>query len=204
MAELAQEIVECPWCWEPVDVVLKDGLLLEHADLVPGRSCRGGGKKMATEGAFAVAFDRMCRAMLDELGFHDWRVRWSPDSASVTHHSSKEIWQHDRRARSVWFYCKEAFLHEVAHIDGGPVGGDIGCNQEDAHGPQFFMRYGNLLVRFADWHPGMAFCDHGCVICGNHRPDMLMHVINGLHYHHDCAEDRGETDVCPDCEDADA
>lgn len=156
------ETAQCPWCWESTEVALEDGRLVEHPDLVPGRTCRGSGKEMATEGAFAVAFDRMCRRMLDSLGFYDWTVRWSTDSASVTQHSSKQIWQHDRRAKSVWFYCKEAFLHEVAHIEGGPVGGDVGCNQEDAHGPQFFMRYGNLLVRFADWHPEMPFDDDLC------------------------------------------
>ena len=46
-------------------------------------------------------------------------------------------------------------------------------------------------------------CDHGCVICGQENPGMPMHVINGLHYHHDCAEDRSNSDVCPECADAD-
>lgn len=46
-------------------------------------------------------------------------------------------------------------------------------------------------------------CDHGCVVCGNHRPDVPMHVINELHYHHDCAEDRSDSDFCPECADDD-
>lgn len=47
-------------------------------------------------------------------------------------------------------------------------------------------------------------CNHGCVICGQDRPDtVIVHIINGLHYHHDCAEDRSDSDVCSECEEAD-
>ena len=51
----------------------------------------------------------------------------------------------------------------------------------------------------------MANCEHGCVICGLSRPaTVIVHIINGLAYHHDCAEDRSDSDVCPVCaEDAD-
>ncbi len=46
-------------------------------------------------------------------------------------------------------------------------------------------------------------CGHstGCVICNTPRPDTVqLHRINGLVYHHDCAEDRSADDFCPSCE----
>lgn len=44
-----------------------------------------------------------------------------------------------------------------------------------------------------------ACCDV-CVICGQDRPaTVIVHVINGLAYHHDCAEDRSPDDACPNC-----
>ncbi len=147
------ETTTCPWCWEPGEVAVLRGHLLRHDDIVPERECRGSGKGL-DEVAWAVAFDRMCRGILDELGFRDWRVRWSTDSASICVHGPKEIWLHDRRAESIWYYCKEAFLHEVAHI-GGPEG--PGVLSEAKHGPDFFRRYGGLMVRFADWPPGMEW-----------------------------------------------
>ncbi len=140
----APPMIACPWCWDSDEGVrFLDGKLERHDDIVLGRDCRGSGKT-PDDVAKAEAIDRLCCTMLSMTGHPDWTVRWSSAAPSECHWNSKQIWMHDKRGDEPWYYIKEAFIHEVAHIEGTPgVGGEI------AHGMQFFHRLGALYQRLA-------------------------------------------------------
>lgn len=147
MPESAQEVVACPWCWKPQPVEMCDGKVVKHDDGTLDDACRGSGKTL-DDVAQADAIARMCRRLLVTAGYADWAVRWSSAAPSICHTDSKQIWMYDRRVNDdLWYYIKEAFIHEMAHIDTWTT---QGMNDEQGHGPAFFRRYGELLVELAD------------------------------------------------------
>ena len=46
-----------------------------------------------------------------------------------------------------WYYIKERLLHEIAHI------GETRLGSAKTHHSEFFRRYGQLYIRFADIEP---------------------------------------------------
>lgn len=89
----------------------------------------------------------MGQHFLESLGYDEWRIQWGCVPPSECIHLVKIIRMSDQHDGNCWYYVKEALLHEIAHIEGPEVGG------EKAHDKEFFKRYGELLIRFADYQP---------------------------------------------------
>lgn len=150
----APPLVACPWCWQPGDEGFRvlNGGLERHVDLVRGRDCRGSGRSLE-EARVVAAVDTLCRRILERAGHPDWNIRWTPAAPSHCIHKAREIWMYDQRHVQPWYYGKEAFVHEVAHIDtkvSYTAGCPAGAISEARHGPKFFRRLGALHQACAD------------------------------------------------------
>lgn len=81
-----------------------------------------------------------------QLGITDWRIGISDES--FCDNELKRICLAERAVEGeAWYYIKQSFLHEVAHIGDNRQGSVV------THDGDFFRRFGVLCMQFADCNP---------------------------------------------------
>lgn len=83
-------------------------------------------------------------------GLQDWTITAFHElfDGGACYNNVKTI-EIDRLHTMSWYYLKELFLHEVAHaLD--PMGDR---SSWVSHDPEFFRRYGELLIRYSQCQP---------------------------------------------------
>ena len=82
--------------------------------------------------------------VFSDLGLDGWKVRTGVDTWCDNHR--REICISDGTIEGEpWYYVKELFLHEVAHV------GETRPGSVQTHDAAFFRRLGELFIRFADF-----------------------------------------------------
>ena len=90
---------------------------------------------------------KFSKFVLKELGFLDWKVQVWNDSPFCANDLKLIVMSKQTLENSPWYYIKESFLHEVAHI------GDQRNGSVDTHDAPFFERFGSLCIQFSKVDP---------------------------------------------------
>ncbi len=89
---------------------------------------------------------RFARFVFEQLSLGEWRLEFW-DAAFCANDIKLITLSKEDYEEQPWFYLKEMFLHEVAHV------GEKRPGSIDTHDEAFFERLGKLHIKFSKHNP---------------------------------------------------
>ncbi len=95
--------------------------------------------------------NRLAAAAFEYCGAVGWRLKFGVDNECIP--EMRTIYLSTRALESEpWYYLKEMLLHEAAHI------GETRPGSWQTHDAGFFLRLGELCIRFSSYEPNRPIC----------------------------------------------
>ena len=95
--------------------------------------------------------NRLSVAVFGYKNADGWKLKFGVDNECIP--DIRIIYLSTRALESEpWYYLKEMLLHEAAHI------GETRPGSRQTHDEGFFLRLGDLCVRFSSYEPNSEIC----------------------------------------------